>query len=71
MLSFTYFGLLINRAGLYTLILEVKGSQFLLKSNEHENTKQRLVESYFKNSEVCLELYPFTAGKLNMFVICQ
>lgn len=70
MLSFTYFGLLINRAGLYMLILEIKGSQSFLKSNEHENTK-RLVESFFKISEVWLDLCPFTAGKLNMFVICQ
>ena len=56
MLSFAYFGLLINGAGLYTLTLEVKESRSLFESNEHENAEQRLVESYFKISEVWLEL---------------
>lgn len=56
MLSFAYFGLLINGAGLCTLTLEVKGSQSLFGSNEHENAKQRPMESYFKNSEEWLEL---------------
>lgn len=43
MLSFAYLGLLINGAGLYTLILEVKECQSLLKSNEHGNAKPGLV----------------------------
>lgn len=56
MLSFACFGLVINGASLYTLTLEVKESQSLSESSEYENATQRLVESYFKISEVWLEL---------------
>ena len=56
MLSFAYFGLLINGAILYILALKVKGSQSLFESKEHQNAKQRLVESYLKISGVWLEL---------------
>jgi len=69
MLSFAYFGLLIKAAGLYALMLEVKRSQSLFASNEHDSAKQRLVEPYFRISELWLQLCPFTKGKLNMFVI--